>query len=104
MSPHPHHVSDGAETAESAADRAYRGHRVAVVSGGGTGIGRAIAAELAQDGFEVVIVGRRGPVLEATADALNRDPAAGPVRWRAADLTDPDAVEALAAGLRGQYG
>ena len=37
--------------------------RQAVVSGGGTGIGRAIAARLAADGAEVVIVGRRAEVL-----------------------------------------
>ena len=78
--------------------------RVAVVSGGGTGIGRAIAAGLAQDGFEVVIVGRRPDVLAATADALNNGGPSGRVGWRVADLTDPAAVQELADGLRDDHG
>ncbi len=37
--------------------------RRAVVSGGGTGIGRAMAARLASDGAEVVIIGRQADVV-----------------------------------------
>ena len=43
----------------------------AVVSGGGTGIGKAIAAALAADGFDVVIVGRRADVLDGAAAEIN---------------------------------
>jgi 3-oxoacyl-[acyl-carrier protein] reductase len=64
--------------------------RLAVVSGGGTGIGRATAGMLAGEGYDVVIVGRRAEVL---ADA---------VRWIGpqavavtADLTDPAQVAAV---------
>jgi 3-oxoacyl-[acyl-carrier protein] reductase len=53
--------------------------RVAVVTGGGTGIGRAVAALLAKQG-EVVILGRRVEVLRRTAAELG-------VRWRQADVT-----------------
>ena len=84
--------------------------RVAVVSGGGTGIGRAIAAGLAEDGFEVVIIGRRAAVLEATAAELNAaslasgtSRGAGSVSFRAADLTAPAEVEQLVAGLTADY-
>ena len=49
---------------------------VAVVSGGGTGIGKAITARLVADGDHVVILGRRAEVLEAAAEELS---AAGPV-------------------------
>lgn len=44
--------------------------RVAVVTGGGTGLGRATAAELLRCGARVVITGRRADVLEATAAKL----------------------------------
>jgi 3-oxoacyl-[acyl-carrier protein] reductase len=74
--------------------------RVAVVSGGGTGIGKAIAARLAAGGDDVIILGRRAGVLEVTAAELS---AAGPgkVSWQAADLTQPNDVEQAVAGVAG---
>ncbi len=80
------------------------GGRVAVVSGGGTGIGRAVAAALAADGFEVVVVGRRADVLARAADEINAATASGPsgggrVRAEPADVTDPAAIERLVAGV-----
>lgn len=73
--------------------------RWAVVSGGGTGIGRAIAAGLAADGFAVVILGRRKEALEATATALDATAPAGaePVEAFVADVADPAAVERACA-------
>ena len=62
--------------------------RVAVVSGGGTGMGKAVAARLVADGCHVVITGRRSEVLEATAGELS-EAASGAVSWHAADLTRP---------------
>lgn len=72
--------------------------RVAVVSGGGTGMGKAITARLVADGDHVIIIGRRPEVLEATAEELT---AAGPgqVFWQAADLTRPQDVERVTAGV-----
>lgn len=74
--------------------------RVAVVSGGGTGMGKAITARLVAGGDHVVIIGRRAEVLEATAQELT---AAGPghVSWCAADLTRPQDVERAAAKVEG---
>lgn len=76
--------------------------RRVVVSGGGTGIGRAIARRFATDGETVVIVGRRLEVLERTAEALNDELPGDLVSFRQADLTDPGdterAAEAIAAG------
>lgn len=64
--------------------------RLAVVSGGGTGIGAAVARGLVLDGFEVLIVGRRAEVLLETAERISAEcgrPAA--VSAVTADLTDP---------------
>jgi 3-oxoacyl-[acyl-carrier protein] reductase len=72
-----------------------------VVSGGGTGIGKAIAARLSADGRDVVIVGRRADVLESAADELNAA-GSGKVSWHAADLTRPQEVEQIAMGLEGR--
>ncbi|GIF76405.1 hypothetical protein Asi02nite_59230 [Asanoa siamensis] len=45
--------------------------RVVVVSGGGTGIGRAVAASCVKDGDAVVIIGRRPEVLASTAAEID---------------------------------
>jgi 3-oxoacyl-[acyl-carrier protein] reductase len=65
--------------------------RTAVVTGGGTGIGRAVARRLAADGDDVVVVGRRREVLEEAAG--------GAMRVEVADLRDPAEVAALADRL-----
>ncbi|MFJ9694318.1 SDR family NAD(P)-dependent oxidoreductase [Kitasatospora sp. NPDC101183] len=70
------------------------GRRLAVVSGGGSGIGRAIAARLVADGHRVVVLGRRAAVLERAAQEIG-----GPVTPLPGDLTDPAAVEHLAARI-----
>jgi 3-oxoacyl-[acyl-carrier protein] reductase len=68
--------------------------RDVVVTGGGTGIGRAVAAAFAAAGDRVVITGRRPDVLADTAAALG----AG-VRAVAFDAADPEQVEAALAEL-----
>jgi 3-oxoacyl-[acyl-carrier protein] reductase len=66
--------------------------RTAVVSGGGTGIGRAIAARFADLGDDVVLVGRRGDVLADTAVQF------GPTTtYAAADLETVEGAERVAA-------
>lgn len=77
-------------------------NRVAMVTGGGTGIGRAAALALARDGFSVVIAGRRQNVLDET---VSRAVAGGSsMRAHAADLADPDQVAALFASIRAAEG
>ncbi|MEV5707042.1 SDR family oxidoreductase [Actinoallomurus sp. NPDC052274] len=60
--------------------------RTAVVTGGGTGIGRAIAEALIAQNVDVTITGRRKEVLEETAAAIG-------ARAVAFDAADPVAVE-----------
>lgn len=64
---------------------------VAVVTGGGSGIGAATARRLAGDGYDVVVCGRRLDRLEAVAEQIRRDFGAHP-RAVVMDVTDPAAV------------
>lgn len=73
--------------------------RRVVVSGGGTGIGRATAAAFAADGEHVTILGRREDVLRATAEELNDTHGKGLVDHFAADLADPRQVRDAAAHI-----
>ncbi|MGH8835325.1 MAG: SDR family NAD(P)-dependent oxidoreductase [Actinomycetes bacterium] len=70
-----------------------------IVTGGATGIGRAIAQALAADGDRVVILGRRADALETAAAEINKVVDADRVAWHQVDLTQPDQVEATAATL-----
>ncbi|HEX3492277.1 MAG TPA: SDR family oxidoreductase [Streptosporangiaceae bacterium] len=67
--------------------------RVAIVTGGGTGIGRSAALALGREGYAVVIAGRRHEPLEQTvADATAEGLVLSSVT---ADVTEPDDVRAL---------
>ncbi|MER5863466.1 SDR family oxidoreductase [Kitasatospora sp. NPDC002040] len=73
--------------------------RLAVVSGGGTVIGKAIAGELAAAGHRVVIIGRRGGVLAAAAEEIDRAAGAARAVPVVADLADPGQVAGAAARI-----
>ena len=64
--------------------------KVALVTGGGTGIGRATAVELARTGAKVVVCGRRPEPLEAVQAELGEDCLAVPT-----DVREPEEVAAL---------
>jgi NAD(P)-dependent dehydrogenase (short-subunit alcohol dehydrogenase family) len=90
--------------------------RVVLVTGGGTGIGLAVAERFAQDGDRIVLVGRRAEVLDRaakqvrTASNQHRDgdqilaDADDRVRAIPTDLTDPDQVERLRQRIAETYG
>ena len=67
--------------------------RIIVVSGGGTGMGRAIARRFALAGDRVTILGRRSEVLASAAQELNEEAGEERVRPLAADLSRPEQVE-----------
>src|SRR3712207_8306441 len=81
-------------------------NRVAIVTGGGTGIGRASALVLARDATDVVLVGRRREVLERTADDLvaSLHGAGGSVRWLVGDMTQPADVQRCVDDVAAEYG
>jgi NAD(P)-dependent dehydrogenase (short-subunit alcohol dehydrogenase family) len=68
-----------------------KGKRI-LVTGGGTGLGKEMADEYASLGAEVYICGRRGPVIEETAQELSKKNNAR-VTGIACDIRVPDAVE-----------
>jgi NAD(P)-dependent dehydrogenase (short-subunit alcohol dehydrogenase family) len=76
--------------------------KVAVVTGGGTGIGRAVALALARDGFAVVVGGRRRQPLErVAAEARSEGLEVVPVE---VDVSDPGSVRAMFARAKEQHG
>ncbi len=74
--------------------------KTAIVTGAGTGIGRAAALALLDAGWSVALAGRRRAPLEETA-ALATGGRALPVT---ADVTDPDSVAALFETVRREWG
>jgi NAD(P)-dependent dehydrogenase (short-subunit alcohol dehydrogenase family) len=76
--------------------------KVAVVTGAGSGIGRAVALALLREGYAVALAGRRPDTLAETAARAGAD------RTRAlavpADVTDPASVRALFEKVRDAFG
>jgi citronellol/citronellal dehydrogenase len=73
---------------------------VAIVSGGGSGLGRATALELAALGARVVVCGRRREPLDETASLAEE----GRVEARACDIREEDQVGALVEGVLERHG
>lgn len=67
--------------------------RRAVVTGGGRGIGRAVAIALSAAGHHVTILGRNEPTLKAAVDAGGAD------EYRVVDVSDPETLEAVLSGV-----
>ncbi|MBI3433799.1 MAG: glucose 1-dehydrogenase [Proteobacteria bacterium] len=74
--------------------------KVAIVTGGGSGIGLMAATQLVSEGARVVIVGRRGDVLAAAATAIG----AASVATLAGDLADPRTASKAVALATTRFG
>lgn len=68
--------------------------RTVVITGAGTGIGRATAAAFFADGEAVVLLGRRSNVLSAAAEEIGKG-RPDRVRWRQCDVSDPAQVDSF---------
>ena len=74
--------------------------KVAIVTGAGTGIGKAVSLALAKDGYAVVLAGRRADKLDETAkEAGNAKTLAVPT-----DVSDPESIRALFARTKKEFG
>src|SRR5689334_15780516 len=82
-------------------ERALEG-RVAIVTGGGTGIGLAIATGLAEAGAAVAVAGRRQETLDQAAAAI--EAAGGRALAVPADVTDYGQVEAMVERTSAELG
>src|SRR5690606_12757892 len=76
--------------------------KIALVTGGGTGIGKATALAFAQAGATVIIASRTQATGEAVAEQIRSQ--GGAATWVATDVTQAAAVEALVLGIVAQHG
>jgi citronellol/citronellal dehydrogenase len=73
--------------------------RVAIITGGGTNLGKAAAQELARCGASVVIAGRRPEVLQATADGIGER-----CSWVAGDIRERAGAQQIVASALERHG
>lgn len=77
--------------------------KIALVTGGGSGVGCGIARGLSAEGYLLVITGRRSDVLEGAAAEIAAQ-TGGTVRAIACDVGDPGQVAALFDAIRAEFG
>ena len=73
--------------------------KIAMITGAGSGVGRAVAKGLAEAGWATVLVGRKREALEETAAGLKGAHLVAP-----ADVGDPDQVKAVFAQIKDKFG
>lgn len=81
----------------------FQGQRI-LITGGGTGLGYAMARQLAALGATVHLCGRRLAVLEQAAQALRGESGGGQVHVHPVDIRDAGAVDAMVERIWDQHG
>ena len=76
--------------------------KIALVTGAGTGVGRAVTLALMHEGYAVVLAGRRKDMLEKVAKEGAQTP--GEALTVPADVSDPASIKALFAKTKETYG
>jgi len=76
--------------------------KIALITGAGTGIGKAAAIALAEAGFDLVLAGRRAEPLEVTAGEVRKRGARAVAHQT--DVGDPSSVRSLFAAVRESFG
>ena len=77
-------------------------NQVALITGGGTGIGRATALAFAENGARVVIANRRTETGQAVVKEIQSQ--GGQAFFQQTDVTQPDSVKALIERIEKEYG
>lgn len=78
--------------------------RVAVITGAGSGVGRAAAVRLAKDFSVLVLMGRNKDNLQETAKLVGAEPNAAECEIESCDISDGDAVEAVIGRTVAKHG
>ncbi|MBY5931486.1 SDR family oxidoreductase [Tateyamaria omphalii] len=78
------------------------GNKVAIVTGGGSGIGKEVASRFVQAGGNVVLNGRNADKLSAAANEI--DPSGARVRTEAGDIAKPETAEKLVKRATADFG
>ena len=73
-------------------------NKIAMITGAGSGVGRAVANTLAAGGWSLALVGRKQDALQETAKALKGDHLVAPT-----DVGDPAQVKAVFAMLKDKF-
>jgi NAD(P)-dependent dehydrogenase (short-subunit alcohol dehydrogenase family) len=76
--------------------------KIAIVTGGGTGVGRAVSLALARKGYMVMVAGRRAAPLEETARLARAEGLI--INSMTADVSDPESVAALFDSVERRHG
>ncbi|MEY4966423.1 MAG: hypothetical protein RL274_2006 [Pseudomonadota bacterium] len=74
-------------------------NRIAMITGAGSGVGRAVANALCADGWKLALVGRKRETLDETAKGLKTENLVLP-----ADVGDPEAVKGVFAQIKERFG
>ncbi|WP_281166247.1 SDR family NAD(P)-dependent oxidoreductase, partial [Liquorilactobacillus sicerae] len=79
-------------------------NKVAIITGAGLGIGKAIAQRLAKDGFKAGLIGRHLEKVEAVADELNKKYGSNTAIAKKADVSKRDEVFAAFQEISDNFG